>query len=285
MRARAILVCTFLLISAVGVGATTYKTLHSFGGFSDGESPYPGVIFDPAGNLYGVAAWGEESEGTIFSSLPHQATGRSTLCTSLTSKIPKGQDRSVVWPWMRPATSTEPPAPTPAILDAARSSKISPSGSYWTLTVLHYFAGADGCDPEAALSYSNGWLWGTAKSGGFKDRGTVFSMQTSGESFQFDSFSGKCKGHDPSSAFNLWGYGTTLHGGWKDLGNIYRLDPAKRLINKYSFTADGKAGYAPMGDLLALYVGEVRTITRYHPGRRRGRRGYCLSAHRNPTEL
>ena len=70
MRAKAIILCTFLLISAVGVGAATYKTLHSFGGFGDGESPYPGVIFDHAGNLYGVVAWGEESEGTIFQLAP-----------------------------------------------------------------------------------------------------------------------------------------------------------------------------------------------------------------------
>jgi len=268
MRAKAILVCTFLLISAVGVGAATYKTLHSFGGFGDGESPYPGVILDQAGNLYGVAAWGEVSEGTVFQLTPSPGywTFNALHQFPLQDSSPPDGDPEGAGPIGGLARDEAGNLYGTASYGHTQDSwcgtvfKLSPSGSHWTFTVLHYFAGADGCDPEAALSYSNGWLWGTTKSGGFKDRGTVFSMQTSGESFQFDSFSGKCKGHDPSSAFNLWGYGTTLRGGWKDLGNIYRLDPAKRLINKYSFTADGNAGYAPMGDLLALYVGGVRTI-------------------------
>lgn len=261
MRATAILVCTFLLISAVGVGATTYKTLHSFGGFSDGESPYPGVIFDPAGNLYGVAAWGEESEGTIFQLTPSPGDWTFNALHQFDLQDPEGAG-----PIGGLAMDEVGNLYGTASYDHGQDSecgtvfKLSPSGSSWTFTVLHYFTGADGCEPESTLSYSSGWLWGTTTSGGFKDRGTVFSMQTSGESFQFDSFSGKCKGRNPSSAFNLWGYGTTLHGGWKDLGNIYRLDPAKGLINKYSFTADGKAGFAPVGDLLALYVGGVRTI-------------------------
>src|ERR1039457_7692350 len=65
MRTKAILVCLFLIISAIGVRATTYKTIYSFSSWDDGENPYPGVIFDQAGNLYGVVAWGEESQGTV----------------------------------------------------------------------------------------------------------------------------------------------------------------------------------------------------------------------------
>jgi uncharacterized repeat protein (TIGR03803 family) len=139
--------------------------------------------------------------------------------------------------------------------------KLSPSGSYWSLTYLRYFDSdrGEGCDPEATLTYSNGLLWGTTKGGGSKGQGTVFSMDTSGGSFHFDSFSG-IKGREPLSAFNSWGYGTTYSGGWKGKGNIYRLDPGKGLISKRSFNVDGKAGYAPMGDLVTLYVGGVRTI-------------------------
>ena len=129
------------------------------------------------------------------------------------------------------------------------------------MTYLRYFYwdGTEGCDPEATLTYSNGMLWGTTKGGGAAGQGTVFSMDESGGSFQSFSFSG-IKGNGPSSAFNLWGYGTTYSGGAKGKGNIYRLDPVKGLISKHSFTVDGKAGYAPIGDLLTLNVGGVRMI-------------------------
>jgi uncharacterized repeat protein (TIGR03803 family) len=84
-------------------------------------------------------------------------------------------------------------------------------------------------------------------------------MDTSGGSFHFDSFTGK-KGSQPLSAVSLWGYGTTYSGGGKGQGDIYRLDPGKGLIRERSFKVDGNPGYAPMGDLLTLYVGGARTI-------------------------
>jgi uncharacterized repeat protein (TIGR03803 family) len=138
--------------------------------------------------------------------------------------------------------------------------KLSPSGSSWTLTYLHHFYyGATGCHPEATLTYSNGWLWGTAKSGGSNGQGTFFFMNNSGGSFGFDSFSG-IRGRQPSSAFSLWGYGTTYLGGGKGKGNIYRLNPEKGLTSKHSFRMEGTEGYFPVGDLLGLSVGGVRTI-------------------------
>ena len=37
-------------------GGWTEKVLHSFGGTGDGISPYAGLIFDAAGNLYGTTS-------------------------------------------------------------------------------------------------------------------------------------------------------------------------------------------------------------------------------------
>ncbi|HEX7423995.1 MAG TPA: choice-of-anchor tandem repeat GloVer-containing protein [Terriglobales bacterium] len=260
MRAKAIMVCTFLLISAIGVGAATYQTLHSFTNFwPDDGNPFPGVIFDQYGNLYGVAAWGETNEGTIFQLTPSQGgwTFKNLHEFALDDTEGAGPIGGLVMDEAGNLYGT-------ASYDhgewmCGTVFKLSPSGSYWTFTVLHYFAGADGCDPESTLSYSNGVIWGATKGGGSTGQGTVFSMDTSGGSLQFDSFTGK-NGSQPLSAFSLWGYGTTYSGGGKGQGNIYRLDPGKGLISKHSFKADGKAGYAPMGDLLTLYVGGVRTI-------------------------
>lgn len=39
----------------------THATLYSFGGFPDGQFPSSGLVFDSAGALYGVTAWGGNS--------------------------------------------------------------------------------------------------------------------------------------------------------------------------------------------------------------------------------
>ena len=185
MRAKAIMVCAFLLISAVGVGAATYQTLHSFTNWDDAGSPFAGVIFDQAGNLYGVAAWGYSNEGTIFQLTPSQG----------------GWDFKVLHEFDTHDTEASEPIGG-LVMDEAGN--LYGTGSYvhgpndacssvfelpasGPFRVLHYFYGPDGCDPESTLSYTNGVLWGATKGGGSKDQGTVFSMDTSGGSFQFDS--------------------------------------------------------------------------------------------------
>src|ERR1017187_7683301 len=125
MRTKAILVCLFLIISAIGVRATTYKTIYSFSSWDDGENPYPGVIFDQAGNLYGVVAWGEESQGTVFQLTP--SPGRWWTYNSwhqFGMQDPDGAGPIGGLAMDRLAISTEPPAPTLVpIGTAARSSR------------------------------------------------------------------------------------------------------------------------------------------------------------------
>jgi uncharacterized repeat protein (TIGR03803 family) len=262
MRTRTtVIVCALLLIFSVGVGAQTYKTLYFFTSWEDGQNPYAGLTFDAAGNLYGVAAFATIREGTFFQLSPSAGGWEFRI---LHGFQPDYHEEDGAFPIGGLAVDeagniygTTSSSNKPHFL-CGTVFKWSPSGGF---EFLRYFSsdGAEGCGPETTLTYRNGLLWGTTTGGGSKGQGTVFSMDTSGNSFHFDSFSG-IKGRGPSSAFSLWGYGTTYSGGWKGKGNIYKLDPVKGLINKHSFKEDGKAGYAPMGDLLTLYVGGVRTI-------------------------
>jgi len=261
MRAKAILVCTFLLISAIGVGAATYKTLLSFDGFDYGQNPYAGLVMDQAGNLYGAAAYGEVMDGTIFQL---KRAGNGWQPTVLYEFDPyEYQGVEPIGGLVMDGTGNL--YGTTSYFHGAEYCasvfKLSPSGAHWTFSYIYYFdwTGSEGCDPEASLNYFDGRLWGTTRQGGAKGQGTVFSMDTSGGSFHFDSFTGK-KGSQPLSAVSLWGYGTTYSGGGKGQGDIYRLDPGKGLIRERSFKVDGNPGYAPMGDLLTLYVGGARTI-------------------------
>jgi uncharacterized repeat protein (TIGR03803 family) len=256
MRAKAIMMCAFLLISCIGAGAATYKNLHSFSGYDDGENPFPAVIFDQAGNLYGVAAYGEESEGTIFQLTPspgdwtfnvlHQFDLQDTDGSGPIGGLAMDEAGNLYGTAWYDHSDT----------GCGTVFRVSLSEGF---TVLHHFAGPDGCAPMSTLTYSSGMIWGTTQGGGAKGQGTVFSMTTSGDSFQFTSFTGK-NGSQPLSALTLWGYGSTFSGGGNGKGNIYKLYPGRGLIRRHSFSVTGAAGYAPMGDLLTLNVGGVRTI-------------------------
>ncbi len=75
MRPKIIFVCILLLTSVMGVRAATYQSLHNFrmDGF-DGTSPIAGLVFDQAGNLYGVAAYdgADYTDGLVFKLSPSQ---------------------------------------------------------------------------------------------------------------------------------------------------------------------------------------------------------------------
>jgi uncharacterized repeat protein (TIGR03803 family) len=99
------------------------------------------------------------------------------------------------------------------------------------------------------LTYFNGALFGTTVSGGSRDQGTIFSLSTSGEDYNAQSFS-RNNGRDPWGGFNSWGYGTTFRGGKLRRGNVYELACCGRIYVKHTFNLTSKAGIYPMGDLI-----------------------------------
>ena len=223
MRAKAFLLCAFLLISASTLLAATYKELHPFNFDDYANTPFAGVVFDQTGNLYGVAAYGlDYTDGTIFELSPSPSGWLYNTRFEFQHGYPGYYDDF----------GSEPVGGL-AIDEAnnvyASNSQAGEGGcgtvfSLSTETVIHYFSGSDGCDPESNLTYFNGRLWGTTKAGGLQGEGTVFSLDTTGGSFQFNSFFGTT-GRQPSGGINAWGYGVTYAGGGVGKGNIYRLDP------------------------------------------------------------
>ena len=67
---------TVFELTPAGGGNWTETVLHSFGNGTDGASPYAGLIFDAAGNLYGTA-WqgGTYFYGTVFELTPTAGGG------------------------------------------------------------------------------------------------------------------------------------------------------------------------------------------------------------------
>jgi uncharacterized repeat protein (TIGR03803 family) len=157
-------------------GGWTKKTLYSFTGLQDGGSPFAGVIFDSAGNLYGTTEFGGNqdgdggyylSPGTVFRLSPAaDGTWTETVLYDFASYAGDGQ-----WPL------------TGLTFDSAGNLygttwhggdgygtvfELSPtSQGPWTETLLHTFTGnSDGAGSSGVVLDKAGNLYGVTAYGG-----------------------------------------------------------------------------------------------------------------------
>ncbi|MGP0096238.1 MAG: choice-of-anchor tandem repeat GloVer-containing protein [Terriglobales bacterium] len=262
MRTKAIVVLTLLLFSIPSSGqAGTEKVLYAFTGGLDGGQPMAGVIFDPAGNLYGVTQYGGAyNQGTVFELTPSPGgTWTETVLYSF-GGVPDGSEPqyNLVMDGagnLYGATSLGGPGECNGTVF-----ELSPSESGWTFTLLYAFNGGnnDGCVPSSDLFLRNGYLYGTTGDGGPANAGTIFVVPTSGGRDAVWTFNGT-NGDAPSGLglINIRGstgiYGTTIAGGDAGGGVVFEaVDNQGRagIRDKYQFkTTKGKAGWSPYGDL------------------------------------
>jgi uncharacterized repeat protein (TIGR03803 family) len=119
-------------------------------------------------------------------------------------------------------------------------------------SVLYKFlSGKDGARPYGGLTVISGTLYGTTQQGGKKNKGTVFSITTSGTEKVLHSFSGK-DGFDPRVAMtNVSGvlYGTTYYGGSAGVGTLFTITTSGTEKVLHNFTG-GTDGALPLGILI-----------------------------------
>jgi uncharacterized repeat protein (TIGR03803 family) len=136
-------------------------------------------------------------------------------------------------------------------------------------TVLYSFTGAaDGSVPYTGLVMdTSGNLYGTTRSGGSSDMGTVFEVnpKTRQETVLY-SFTGQPDGDTPFSGLimdksgNL--YGTTFVGGSFNDGTVYKVNTKTRQETVlYSFAGDPDAGEPVYGNLLMDKSGNLYGTT------------------------
>jgi uncharacterized repeat protein (TIGR03803 family) len=283
MRPQIIFVCILVLTSVMGVRAATYQSLHNFEvDGSDGTSPIAGLVFDQAGNLYGVAAYNgaDYTDGLVFKLSPSLGGWDYDIVHRFDFFDPVGReplgglvidDAGVIY---GTTSYSDNDWECGTVFESALSGWVP----------LHTFTGPDGCIPRSNLRLSNGWLVGTTSGGGASGQGTVFFLDTLTATFYSYSFQ-KTEGTTPIGGLNIFSYGATLSGGEKGEGNVYRLG-AHGLTNKFSFTSNRQAGYAPMGDLLTAHVNGARTMygTTSTGGKGDGGTVYRLSEHQQKPE-
>jgi uncharacterized repeat protein (TIGR03803 family) len=210
-------------------GGWIETTLWSFHG-TDGQSPVAGVVFDTAGNLYGMTPTGGTfSQGNVFKLTPMSGTWTGTSIFSFTGGdngcTPYGE------PVLDKAGSLYGTTQRCGADEVGTVFMLKPTQGQWTMSVIHSFTGGiDGGSSRAGLRFdSAGNLYGTTQLGGLFGNGAVFrlTLEKSGRWREAEySFMGGSDGSSPYSAPTVGTsslFGTTVSGGTDRLGTVYEI--------------------------------------------------------------
>jgi uncharacterized repeat protein (TIGR03803 family) len=134
-----------------------------------------------------------------------------------------------------------------------------------TFSVIHNFTGgSDGSSPLSGFVMVNGYLYGTASTGGGAGAGVVFKMSTTGEETVLHEFTGGSDGASPEGhlVFDKSGnfYGTTWAGGSANAGTVFKVTPAGVETVLFSFPVYGD-GASPVAGLTIDAAGNLYGTT------------------------
>jgi uncharacterized repeat protein (TIGR03803 family) len=203
-------------------GKWTVTTLHSFDG-DDGAEPQGELIFDAAGNLYGVTnGGGAYHQGTIFELSPGSGGWTLNLLYSFCEQYGCPDGGSPAAGLVRDKDGNLFGTAGGGAYGLGVFFELTNGRNGWTESVPYTFGSRphDGTASYASLALGkSGSLYGTSRSGGRGGYGTVFELNPTSDGwkekllFQFDLADGA--GPEATPAFDESGnlYGTTPGGG------------------------------------------------------------------------
>ena len=243
-------------------GALT--NLYSFTGGNDGANPVAGLVQGSDGNFYGTTVQGGNTNlnngygnGTVFKISTNGALTTLYSCTdeeAAPNGLVQGSDGNFYGTTQYGGTNS----------GSGTVFRISTNGA---LTNLYSFTGGnDGANPVAGLVQgSDGNFYGTTRSGGTNQSGTVFQISTNGALTTLYAFGTvtDANGHPLDGAQPQAGlvrgsdgnfYGTTQSGGTNNVwnggnGTVFRISSTGSLTTLYSFTGTND-GAAPEAGLV-----------------------------------
>jgi uncharacterized repeat protein (TIGR03803 family) len=232
---------TVFELSPRAAGYWQLRVLHSFNSNGlDGIRPTDGLVFDSSGNLYGTTCQGGTYDGGVVFELSPKAGGGwgEKVLYNFASSYSDGGcpygglifDSSGN---LFGATLSGGPN------DYGTVFELKPSGATWTESVLYEFVGGstDGNYPYAGVILDPaGNLYGDTAYGGAYNKGTVFELTPTGNSWTeniLHTFGSSGDGNYPSGSL-LWDsagnlYGVTGQGGAYDgsfgSGTVFEIKP------------------------------------------------------------
>jgi uncharacterized repeat protein (TIGR03803 family) len=236
--------------------------LYSFTGGADGASPLAGVIRDPAGNLYGTAAFG------------------GTAALGVVFKVDKSGNETVLHTFKRGPYGNQPDTAgvirdsegnlfgTAAFNGAGGQGTVYKLDTNGNATVLYSFPGTtDGQHPYngGLIFASDGQLYGTGSLGGKSGAGVLYQLDGRGNEqvlYTFASNTAEGFGQPTGTVLRDWGgnfYGTTFIGqadtGY-GYGVVYKVDTAGHATVLHNFT-NGVDGGNPYGGVIRDWEGNL----------------------------
>ena len=277
----------FKLTPPSGSAGWTEQVLLHFPGGELGSGPYGGVIFGPAGSLYGTAAGGGAPPGTsgiafrLYPPAPGTERWHGSLVYSFAnndvplSSLVRGPGNVL---YGTGQDSTPPGSAGGGSVFALVPPKIA--GGAWTMNYLHIFTGGDGDGSalyDSPVADASGALYGTAYLGGFDDNGIVFKLTppaiaggTWTETILY-TFQGPQSGDGsrPSGGLVMDKkgalYGMTAYGGAGGMGTIFQLTPPTSSTGKWGYSVIhsfiGPDGDYPLSPLLLSSTGYFYGMT------------------------
>jgi uncharacterized repeat protein (TIGR03803 family) len=205
------------------------SVLYSFSGGDDGGSPYNGVAFDSAGNLYGTTSVGGNSGyGTVYELSPSGSGWTETTLYSFSGGADGGAPiGSVAVDAQGNLYGTASSGGT----GAGTAWELSPSNGGWAFTLLHSFSGRTTPGPTATPTLdAAGNIYGTSPYTGEDEFGEAFKMTPTGGGWTYTSYHFDLSdGQHPecSVALDANGnlYGTAPFGGAGDSGVVWEITP------------------------------------------------------------
>jgi uncharacterized repeat protein (TIGR03803 family) len=204
-------------LSPSGLGWTE-TVLHGFG-LPDGITPYAGLIFDNAGNLYGTTQrGGDYGMGTVYELTRPGAGWIETILHSFTGSDGDGVYAGLIFD---PSGNLYGAASTGGADGGGTVFELTPLNGSWSISRLYAFSTGQANSPAGSLVLdATGNLYGTGSMGGAYGYGAVFKLTPSNGSWTYTSlhdFTGGGDGAYPYSSLLLDAkgnlYGTTTYGG------------------------------------------------------------------------
>jgi hypothetical protein len=281
-------------------GQWTYAILYSFKGGKDGYLPFGDLVFDGAGNLYGVTYFGGGKGttcnpyyqycGTVFELSPPKTKGGKwtekvlhSFAGATDGANPNGNlvlDSKGAIYGTTSAGGNE-GCKSSSSLGCGTAFQLEPptrTGGTWTEKMVHRFTGGtDGGAPNGGLTFdAKGALYGTAGGGGSKSQGVVFrfaSTKGSGNWIETVLHRFSASGNAPCCpmakvTFDASGnlYSVSLSGTYFR-GTVFRLEPpmtrggAWSFAILYTFKAAPDAAY-PEAALIFDKAGDLYSTTK-----------------------
>ncbi|HEY1638208.1 MAG TPA: choice-of-anchor tandem repeat GloVer-containing protein [Rhizomicrobium sp.] len=261
---------TVFKVSPAGIETVLY----SFKGGRDGQNPYGAVALDPAGNIYGVTAWGGKGCddlgcGTVFELTPDGRGGWKETVLYRLNETREGEDS--LGGLARDAQgnlygTTAYGGNCAGASGAGTVFELSLVDSRWKSTVLSTFCKAGAGPVYGTLALDNaGYLYGTAGSVVFRlDNGDGKRWrQTALHDFSSDGYALLIGGITLDAAGNA--YGANASGGTgcdgSGCGTIFELEAAKGWKAKTLYTFHGADGNTPFVAPVADSAGNLYGTT------------------------